>query len=398
MKRVIIVGGGFGGIRTALDLARLRPRDLEVVLVSDRAHFEYYPALYRVVVGGSAAETAIPLGTIFRGTKVKLVLERIASVDLTKHTLRGEAGFEAAYDYLVLALGSESAYFNIPGLAEHSYTFKSSYDALALKHHIENNLVTSGTNATNLVLVGGGPAGVELAGELAAFTRRLAAKHGLEASRVSINLFEAAPRLLPMMSPRVSERVRARLQLLGVNIFVNRAVMREEETGVLLKDMEMATRTVIWTAGVKPNALYNQISGLSFDKRGRVIVNEYCQPPGFPSVFVIGDGAAVEFGGLAQTALQAGAHVAKLIANNLHLVTPFRPHEPAYSMPVGAGWAATVWHHHEFYGRLGWWLRRAADLRFFLSFLPLGKALRVFLAGNRRLVDPGVLVPTLGAK
>ncbi len=381
-KKVVVVGGGFGGVRTALDLARWR-RDLDITLVSDRANFEYYPALYRVVVGGSALETAIPLGAIFRSTRVKVIIDRVASVDLVRQTLHGEAGLETSFDYLVLALGSESAYFNIPGLADRSYTFKSTFDALGLKRHIENNLLTNGTAPTNLVLIGGGPAGVELAGELAAFIKGLAAKHGSDPSLVSLNLFEAAPRILPMMPPAVSERVRARLQSLGVNLFVNRAVLREEAEGVLLRDMKLDSGTVIWTAGVKPNSLYSQITGLTFDKRGRVLVNEFLQPAGFTNVFIVGDGAACAYSGLAQTALQGGAYAARAIANDLRLLMPFRPHEPAFSMPVGRGWAATIYRGREFYGRAGWWLRRAADLRFFLSILPPGKALSIFLKGNR---------------
>lgn len=392
MKRVVIVGGGFGGIRAALDLARARRGDLEIVLVSDRPHFEYYPALYRVVAGGSALETCIPLGTIFRGWPVKLVTERVSQVDLRRQVIRGQAGYEAHFDYLILALGSETAYFNIPGLADLAYGFKSTYEALALKRHLATELQAAAVpgvtpleqvKRAHFVLVGAGPSGVELAAELACATRRLARHYGLPAGLVTIDLVEAAPRILPVLPERVAERIRLRLQVLGVNLFVNRAIAREEIDQVYLPDMTLKTKTVIWTAGVKPAALYSQIEGLTFDKKGRVVVNDYLQAPGFPNVFIVGDGAAIKYGGLAQTALAMGRYAARFIGAGRASALPFEAPVPFSSIPVGPGWASTGRGWFQVYGRPGWWLRRFADLRFFWSILPPGKALRAFKYGAK---------------
>ncbi len=388
-KKVIIVGAGFGGLELALDLARQRPKNLEIILVSSKPHFEYYPALYRVVAGHSALETCIPLEEIFKGLPVTLVEDTINAVDLQAKILQGKNGYKNNFDYLVLALGSESAYFNIPGLADLSFGLKSTYEALQLRKHVEAIVaMCASTEPANrailgqIIIVGGGPAGVELAGELAVYTSRLSAAYKLDTNPITIDLLEAAPRLVAMLTPAVSERVRLRLHQLGVNIFLNRALLKEELDEVYLKDMQMKAKTVVWTAGVKPNSFFQKISGLTFDKRGRVVVNERLQPPGFTNVFVIGDGAATQYSGLAQTAIDNAKFVARLLTRGGRATPMYVPKKPSTAIPVGPGWAVTIWGGHTYFGRVGWWLRRAADLRYFMSILPLGKAIKAYKYGS----------------
>jgi len=123
-KRVVIVGGGFGGISAALELEKKRIPNLKIVLVSDRSHFEYTPALYRVVTGRSPLEVCIPLREIFEGKEVEVLEDTIIEADLDNKTLKGKSESNYSFDFLVLALGSETAYFNIPGLKELSFNFK----------------------------------------------------------------------------------------------------------------------------------------------------------------------------------------------------------------------------------------------------------------------------------
>ncbi|MBI2099977.1 MAG: FAD-dependent oxidoreductase [Candidatus Vogelbacteria bacterium] len=397
-KKVVIVGGGFGGIQAALDLSVRRSFDLEIVLVSDKPHFEYYPALYRVVAGHSALESCIPLEEIFAGKPVKIVEDRIVAVDLQNKTVQGKRGFRDHFDYLILALGSEAAYFNIPGLAELSFGLKSTYEALQLRKHLELVVAEyakvepqNRAGLGQIVVVGGGPAGVELAGELALHTKVLTQKYQLATNPITLDLFEAAPRLLPMLPPAVSQKVEARLHALGVNIFLNRTLMKEEVDEVFLKDMQLKAKTVIWTAGVKPNDFFRKISGLTFDKSGRVIVNDHLQVINFPDVFVIGDGAATPYTGLAQTAIDHAHHVAEFIGT--HRTPSYKSKKPAISIPVGAGWAVTIVGGFTFYGRAGWWLRRAADLRYFLSILPLAQTLKVFRAGDQLAQSCPICLP-----
>jgi NADH dehydrogenase len=280
-------------------------------------------------------------------------------------------------------LGSETNYFNIPGLEKLSFGFKTINEALFLKQHL-HQLFSSKKTRVPIVIVGGGASGVELAGELAAYTKRLARKHNLNPSSVTINLFEAASRLLPTLPEDSGERVKERLRSLGVSIFLNRPVVKKEIDTIYLKDMEMKTKTVIWTAGVKPNYLYSEINGLTFDKKGRVLVDEFLQAEGFNNIFVIGDAASTPFTGMAQTAIRDGSYVAGIITKKIKRkkITPYRFRKPSYAIPVGPNWAVVLIGKLKIYGRIGWWLRRLADLHYFLSILPLPKVFSVFFVSR----------------
>lgn len=385
--RILIVGGGFGGVRAALDLAAANLPGVKIVLVSDKPHFEYHAALYRVVTGRSPLEVCIPLRDIFAGKNVEIVQDTISDIDLAGRTLQGASSARYKYDYLILALGSETSYFDIPGLREWSFGFKSISEALKLKRHLHEMFEELGsseakekTRAANFVIVGGGASGTELAGELAVYTAKLARKHKVDGSFVTIDLVEAAPRLLPLLPESVSERVTARLRQLGVNIFVNRTVVKEQLESLRMKDMELATKTVIWTAGVKPHHLYSNKNGFFLNQKGKVQVDNSLRASGQKRVFVIGDAAATKYSGMAQTAVRDGRYVARFIVSTLSNKV-FAPHQdiaPYYSVPVGPGWAASLIGKTQIYGRLGWWFRRFADLRFFLSILPLRKAFLAF--------------------
>lgn len=390
-KRIVIVGGGFGGIRTALELCRLNPPQAKIVLISDQPHFEYHPALYRVVTGKSPLEVCIPLNEIFKDKNVEVVEDKIVKVDLVEKTLWGESSSKYVFDFCVLALGSETAYFDIPGLKEYSFGLKSISQAIYLKKHLHEVFAACQTAPkeekvclVHFVIVGAGATGTELAGALAQYTKILAKNHKIDPSLVTIDLIEAAPKILPQLPQRFSQAVEQKLRTLGVNIFVNRAVLEEEIKEVYLRDMEMKTETVIWTAGVQPNSLYAKIKGLEFDQKGRVLVDEFLQAKGHRGVFIIGDGASTLYSGMAQTAISQG----KTVACNIERLIKGKPllrdvgKKPAVAVPVGEGWAAVIIGPFVVWGFLGWILRRFADLRFFLSILPFRKAILAFQSGK----------------
>ncbi len=394
-NKIIIVGGGFGGIRTALDLEKKNLPASKIILISDKPHFEYHPALYRIVTGKSPLEVCIPLQDIFEGKKVEVVEDSIIEANLEQRELKGISGSRYSFNFLVLALGSETTYFNIPGLKEYSFGFKSINEALRLRRHLHELFETCKISDKDLeedvcrlhfIIVGGGASGVELAGELAIYTRKLAKKHQLNPSLITIDLIEAASRLLPTLPEEVSEKARKRLQSLAVNIFLNRRVTEGEVKKVYLKDMQMKTETVIWTAGVKPHHLYSKIQGLEQDKQERVIVDKLLQAKNFQNIFIIGDAAATPYAGLAQTAIYDGNFVAEVIRRKILGMSvekcQYYPLKPSYAIPIGPGWAAVLSGNYRFFGRFGWWLRRLADLRFFLSILPFRKALLAFQSGK----------------
>lgn len=391
-KRIVIVGGGFAGIATAHALLKEHHGQVAITLVAAVPHFVYHPALYRLVTGGQSNEVCIPLSEVFAGTVVEVVHDRILELNRTERTCVGASGTQYDYDDLVLALGSETNYFGIPGLKEFSYGMKSIEEALRLKQHISEVLLTCQVEgmskadqicAANFVVIGAGATGVEMAGQLIVYARALAKQNGIDPSVVSVELIEGAPKIIPALPAAFTDRIEHHLRGLGINIFLNRTIEREEVEGVYLKDMDMKARTVIWTAGVKANSLYETWK-LPVDKRGKVEVDEHLRLKDDQHVFIAGDGAATKYSGWAQTAMADGEHVARVISAEFHgeHLPVHVPKPPANAIPAGPGWAGVtigfLGRDMHFYGRIGWLLRRVADLKTFLEILPFRQAVHAF--------------------
>lgn len=403
-KKILIVGGGFGGISAAMALEKENISNAKIMLISDKSHFEYKPALYRVVTGRSPLEVCIPISEIFEKKNIEFIVDAIKSVDLLKKIANGASGADYQFDYLILALGSEVAHFDIPGLEKFSFGFKSISEAMRLKMHIHNLFLECKDAKDNLdkkicllqvVVVGAGPSGVELAGEVAIFMKGLAQEHGIDQSLISVDLIEAAPRILPAISEYVAEKVARRLRDIGVNIFTNRAMTKEEMEQISFRGMTMKTETVIWTAGVKPNHLYKSISSLLFDEKGRVIVDQFLRAKGFESIFIVGDGASTANSGMAQTAIYDGRAAAENISRLIMDKPPetYQQKKVYYALPVGPGWATTSLGFITFYGSIGWLARRFADFRYFISILPFQKAVTVFRRGKNLCDTCGICEP-----
>jgi NADH dehydrogenase len=380
-KTVLILGGGFVGIRTALDLAKVQKKlNLRVVLISAQPHFEYHATLYRVVTGRSPLQVCVPLRELFEDTDVEVIEDFVTGINTETHEVRGNAGFVYKYDYLVLGLGSETTYFGIPGLDKFAQGFKSITEALRLKRRIHEAVKAPVEGEkplpVHIIVVGAGPSGTELAGELIGYTHELAKRHGMDPSLITVDLIEAAPRVVPMMGPDVSDKVLHRLHELGVNVFLNSVVTKETYENLYLKDMLFKTRIVIWTSGVTPNKFYAQIPGLQYDKRRKVMVDDHMQPQGMNDVFVGGDAASTQYSGMAQTALYDGQFIAQTIIakESGKKLGYYSCPKPIYSIPVGTGWAATQIGEKKSYGTAGWKQRREADYDFYKSILPSKKA------------------------
>lgn len=387
-KKVLIVGGGFGGIAAAREFERHNNSNIEVTLVSNTSHFEYHAALYRVVTGRSPLEVCIPLSEIINPSKTVVVKDTIEKIQLTKQVAIGSNGSEYLFDYLIFAVGCKTTYFSIPGLKEHSFTLRTIDDALRLKRHIHQiyneTAASKQKKPIDIVVAGGGATGVELSGELAVYTKKLARQHGVPPSLVTITLFEASSRLLPTLHLTSSIIAEKRLRALGVNIFVNAPIQKKDIENVYLEQMKIRTKTVIWTAGTTSNEVAKK-SGFTLNHYGKIEVRQTLQSRDNDSVFVVGDAASTEYSGMAQTAIHDGEFAARQIINlifNRELAT-YRAKLPYYSIPVGPGWALLEAEDGTLTGKLGWIFRRFVDFKFFQSILPAAIALRAFQEGRK---------------
>lgn len=386
-NRIIIVGGGFAGIRCALDLSNKNLSNTKIILISNKTHFEYYPRIYRVVTGDSPLEVCIPLDSIFQNKNVEVLLDEITEVSLKENTLKGSSGTKYSYDQLVLALGSETVYFGIEGVQEQSFGFKSIQEAIKLKKHLHKlfDVYLSKTKedivaSLHVVVVGGGPSGIELVGELTKYMKYLAQLHRVDNNFITIDLIEASTRLAPTLPEDVSRRLYDRLHSLGVNIFLNRAVVKQDIDEITMKGMSLQSNTLIWTAGSRTNKFYESIADLNLFRNGRVIVNEYLNADNWDNVYIAGDAANTTYAGLAQTALYDGSYVSKVIASKIRnkKIAKYVPKKVAYAVPVGKYWAAVAVGPLKIYGFIAFCIREFIDLRFFLSILPIRKAFRVY--------------------
>jgi NADH dehydrogenase len=365
--------------------------NVKVVLVSDRHHFEYHGALYRLVAGHSPLEVCIPLSEILDTSKVEIVHDTIDNVETKRQRAWGVSGSHYQYDYLVIGLGAETNFFGVPGLEALAHGIKTIRSALTLKRHLhqtldacEDTTTDEKLCASNIVIIGGGATGTELAGELALYARKLALKHGIEPEKINIELIEASNQLLPALPKPLARRVEKKLRSIGVNVLLGRAVQREEVEGVYLQDMLVKSKTVVWTAGVQGPKLFSRMN-IETDKRGRAVVDEYLRSREHREIYIAGDAAATERSGMAQTALYDGAFIARHVRASIlgSSIPTYKPPRSIYAIPVGPGWAASMWGPLRVYGKLGWAVRRLVDAVVYLALLPPHKALAAYRTHDR---------------
>jgi NADH:ubiquinone reductase (H+-translocating) len=357
--RVLVVGGGFGGVKATLELAK--DTAVDVTLLSDHTHFRYYPGLYHAATGGKRAGSRIRLEHILHDSPGRFVRASAVKLDRKTKTVHTDTGKKLPYDKLVLALGNVTNYFGIKGLKEYSYGIKSSEEAETFKKHLHEQFIKNGCPDLNYVIVGGGPTGIELAGALPAYLKHVMKWHGVKECKLQISLVEAAPHLLPRAPKDVSAAITKRLRRLGIKLYLGMAVQGATADKLMLGDMALPSHTVVWTAGVTNHPFFKD-NNFKLTERGKVEVNEFLEAE--PNIYVLGDNANSLYSGMAQTALHDGHFVARNIIRELHGDQPkeYTPKEPITVIPVGPYWASVQWGKRHFTGFAGWALRQLADL------------------------------------
>jgi NADH dehydrogenase len=365
--KIIIIGGGFGGVKTALDL--VDDKRFDISLVSENPNFKYYPALYRTATGGKRNISEVSLNNIFVGKKINLIYDSVVSISKDTQSIKTATGNSIKYDALVLSLGVKTNYFGIEGLDKFSYGIKSTEDAEMLKDHLHKQLIEENRLDSNYVVIGGGPTGIELAGALPTYIKQITDNHGVRPRSIHIDLVEASPRLLPRMPKDVSRSVKKHLKRIGVKVYLKSSVQGQTATELTVNNKPIRSHTVIWTAGVTNHPFFKD-NDFQLAKNSKVRVDQFLQAE--PGIYVIGDNADTPFSGMAQTALYDGKYVAKnlkrLVANEQP--EAYKAKKPIYVVPAGPRYAAVLWGKIRIYGYFGYLLRRAADFMAYNDYLP----------------------------
>jgi NADH:ubiquinone reductase (H+-translocating) len=330
LPRVVILGGGFGGLRAA---KALRHAKVEITLIDRRNHHLFQPLLYQVATAAlNPSDIATPIRRILRRQRnAEVILGEATAIDVPDKRVLLRDG-AVPYDFLVIATGATHAYFGHPEWEKDAPGLKTLEDAIDIRRRVllayeaaeREDDPARREEWLTFAVVGGGPTGVELAGALAEIARHVLAEdfRRIDPRTARVVLLEAGPRILPAYAPELSEKAAARLRRMGCEVLVGTAVTAVDAEGVVAGGRRIRSRCVLWAAGVLPSPIARSL-GVPLDRVGRVRVQPDLSIPGAPEVFVIGDLAAVEdekgnlVPGLAQPAIQGGRHVARQILRTL---------------------------------------------------------------------------------
>lgn len=378
MKQVLVVGGGFAGVRLA---RRLRKhKDISVTLINESPDFRYSPSLYRAATGYKIGIARLPLEWILLDCpNTDLVVGRATKINHQERFVTLENGEKYSYDYGVLALGSVTTFFNIEGLHEHAFGVKSAEEVIELRKHLHEVVARGDKQEQNFVIVGAGPTGVEMAGALGSYLNSMTKKHRAGKNRAQIWLIEAAPRILPQMNERAAKAVHKRLEKLGIKIATSTVVKGENLRSLHTSAGNIETHTVIWTAGAALNPFYDQNAGeFSFSEKHKIKVDEYLQAR--HKLYVIGDNAATKYSGTALTAVRHGKYAAKDIVARVHKRPRRGKYEgpPAQVVPIGKAWSVLQYRGLVLSGWFVSLIRSAADYIGYSDVLGYYRAITVW--------------------
>jgi NADH dehydrogenase len=414
--RIVIIGGGFGGLSAAQALARA---DVEIVLIDRRNHHLFQPLLYQVATAAlSPSEIAWPIRHILRHQKnARVIMATVTGVDTTRREVLIEDGPPERYDSLIIATGAQHAYFGNDQWEEFAPGLKTLEDATAIRRKLllafeaaEREFDPEKRRALlTFAIIGAGPTGVEMAGAISELARASLAGqfHTIAPEDIRVVLIEGADRVLLNFKPELSAYALKSLRDLGVEVELGQMVKTIDAEGVSFGEKRLDTKTVIWAAGVaaSPAAKWLEVEA---DRSGRVKVEPDLSVPGHPEIFVVGDTASIvkpdgkPVPGVAPAAKQAGAHAARVAV--MRLAGDTSPAPFAYShagdlATIGKRSAVLDFGWTKLTGGLAWWVWGIAHIYFLVDvknriFVAMSW-LWIYLTGQRsaRLITHG-LAPT----
>lgn len=397
-KNIVILGGGFAGVRAALDLNNYLHEDnnFEIILVDRKDYQTYYPGLYeaattehsRVAANKVKRTVTIPFTDIFVKTKVKVFKGFVERIELDDGKVITDSRV-VPFDYLVIAMGSVADFYGIPNLDKYGFTLKSLEDAIMIRNRVED-IVTKKDQA-QIVIGGGGFAGAEFAGEVHNLLKHECREHKKDIIKFKLLVVEGGPSFLPGLSEKVSDIVTARIAAMGIASKFSTLITEANKDYVMLNNKERVDcDLLIWTGGVKSCRLPVDCE-LERDKKDRVPTMPSLNLKNHENIFIAGDNICFICPDtkkpVPQTAQEA-MHEARLVAKNIYRTIKGKPLLPYHAgpvrfvIPVTGKFAVMYSPNIIISGFAGWAIRKAADLRYFMSVLPFFKALGYWLFEN----------------
>ncbi|MBE5033347.1 NAD(P)/FAD-dependent oxidoreductase [Gallalistipes aquisgranensis] len=338
-RRVVVVGGGFAGLKLVRRLARL---DCQVVLIDRNNYHQFQPLLYQVATSGlSPEDISFPFRKLFRGKRnVHFRMAELEAVEPDRRRIETSSG-SLTYDYLVLATGSVTNFFGMESIREAAMPMKNLRDALVIRNRLLENLERATVTRSrverqgllNVVIVGGGPSGVELAGAVTEMKRYIMPEDypDLDVDDINIYLVEGGPRLLASMSEKSSAEACMQLRRMGVRVMLGTSVVDYGEGRVRFRDGSfILTGNLVWTSGVTVEPIEG-IDPMTVSRSGRIGVDDYSRVVGYHDIFVVGDAAMQRdtdhpdgFPQLARVAIEQADHLSR----NLAALLRRRPMKP----------------------------------------------------------------------
>ncbi len=414
MKRIVILGAGFGGLRAAIVLGKrsreLRNKGYQITLIDKNNYHTYTPLLYEISTTSKETAnyldlksvTTYPVEGVLLGFPIEFIQAEVNNIDLPDKKISLSDGREIDYEYLLIALGAETNFFDIPGLEENALTLKSLNDALKIRDTVWEMIEGAATDeAVDIVIGGAGSTGVELAGEIQEWISQMR-KEG-HRCRTSVTLVDAAPTLLNGFELKIIKRATARLKKLGTNILAEERVTEVENGKVYLTSGRIVSYDVlIWTGGVNANSLIEKLP-LKKEKQGRVAVGGelLCalENPdlevgnkiyGIGDIVCVHDSSGKPVPMVARAAIIQGTIAAKNIINDVKGRKPhfkYIPKEYPYIIPIGGKYAIAKIGPLVVSGFSGWILKGLVELSYLDSIMPLSLALRIWLKGLKIFIQ-----------
>lgn len=429
-KKIVILGGGFGGLKAAFLLSKkLTAADLldkyELILVDKNSYHTYYPTLYEIATTSKNLASEIKLKEIttfsfteiFENKPVSFLQKTVSELDLIEGDIHFFDGGKLGFDYLILALGSETNYFDIPGLKENSFALKSFLDAIRIRDEIWNKIESNQSKSQlKIVIGGGGSTGVELAGEIKSWLCQL--EKEFKECLVSLKIIEAGPTILPGFNEKIINKVTQRLRKIGVEIALNEAIEKVDKSNavgqgkIILKSGRIENFDIlIWTGGTKAVSLMAALP-LKKEKRGRAEVagQMECLPQSedlklYGKIYGLGDSICFynpetnrPIPQIAEAAIEQGKIAAHNIMEEIFVNEGFKKQarikkyipqkEYAYIIPIGGKYAVAKVGPIVFSGLGGWILKGLVELYYLLwNVLPPSQAIKIWLKGLKIFIQ-----------